>query len=116
MKGTTAPSARPAAEGPCGWSSGRRCWSPTVTCQTPDGSERRIFTQDELRGGCVPLLPGESADYTVAARLQGEDGSTYDAVFCFATTAWRAEREFRRIRGNAHRFAVRFLLPDCKKG
>ena len=55
----------------------------TVTCQTPDGSERRIFTQDELRGGCVPLLPGESADYTVAARLQGEDGSTYDAVFCF---------------------------------
>lgn len=55
----------------------------TVTCQTPDGSERRIFTQDELRGGRVPLLPGESADYTVAARLQGEDGSTYDAVFCF---------------------------------
>ena len=25
----------------------------------------------------------KSADYTVAARLQGEDGSTYDAVFCF---------------------------------
>ena len=41
------------------------------------------FTQDELRGGRVPLLPGESTDYTVAARLQGEDGSTYDAVFCF---------------------------------
>ena len=55
----------------------------TVTCQTPDGSERRIFTQDELRGGRVPLLPGESANYTVVARLQGEDGSTYDAVFCF---------------------------------
>ena len=55
----------------------------TVTCQTPDGSERRTFTQDELPGGRVPLLPGESANYTVAARLQGEDGSTYDAVFCF---------------------------------
>lgn len=55
----------------------------TVTSQAPDGSERRTFTQDELRGGRVPLLPGESADYTVAARLQGEDGSTYDAVFCF---------------------------------
>ena len=37
----------------------------------------------EALGGRVPLLPGESADYTVAARLQGEDGSTYDAVFCF---------------------------------
>lgn len=54
----------------------------TVTVEPLRGGARQTLTQDDLPGDCLPLT-GPNAKYTVAADLQGEDGTVYHAQYVF---------------------------------
>ena len=54
----------------------------TVTVEPLRGGARQTLTQDDLPDDCLPLT-GPSAKYTVAAKLQDENGTVYDAQYIF---------------------------------
>ena len=53
-----------------------------VTIEPLNGGERQILSQGDLPDGCLPLT-GPDAKYTVAAKLQGENGEVYNAQYIF---------------------------------
>ena len=53
-----------------------------VTIEPLNGGERQILSQEDLPDGCLPLT-GPDAKYTVAAKLQGENGEVYNAQYIF---------------------------------
>ena len=54
----------------------------TVTVEPLNGGARQTLSQADLPDGCLQLT-GPSAKYTVAAKLQDENGTVYDAQYIF---------------------------------